>query len=82
LAAKGEANGDRPGSESGAKVWDGFPRNLGDAVFDPPHIASGTGLERDQALAEVSAARERTWRRGEGAGRRIHKWTRIRHGKS
>ena len=39
-----------PRSENGAEVWDGFPRNLGDPVFDLPTIASGTGLERDQAL--------------------------------
>jgi hypothetical protein len=40
----------RPGSESGAKIWDGFSRNLGDPAFDQPRLASGTGLERDQAL--------------------------------
>jgi hypothetical protein len=40
----------RPGSESGAKIWDGFSRNLGDPAFDQPTLASGTGLERDQAL--------------------------------
>ena len=33
-AARGEANPDRPGSEIGAKVQEGFPRNLGDPVFD------------------------------------------------
>ena len=52
-----------PGSESGAEVRDGFSRNLGDPVFDQPTIASGTGLERDQARAELSAARERTLER-------------------
>ena len=40
----------QPGSESGAKVWDGFSRNLGDPALEQPTLASGTGLERDQAL--------------------------------
>jgi len=31
---KGEANPTRPGSETGAKVQEGFPRNLGDPVID------------------------------------------------
>jgi len=39
-------------------------------VIDQPMIASGTGLERDQARAEFSAARERTLERSVGAGKR------------
>jgi len=50
----------RPGSESGAKIGDGFPRNLGAPACDLPRIASGTGLDRGQAGAEISAAPERT----------------------
>ena len=38
---EGEVCADRPGSESGAKVWDGFSRNLGDPVYERLHIASG-----------------------------------------
>lgn len=34
MADIGEANPDRPGSESEAKVREGFPRNLGDPVCD------------------------------------------------
>jgi hypothetical protein len=63
----------RPGSESGAKIWDGFSRNLGDPAFDQPTIASGTGLERGQAGAEISAARERTRRGSVGAEKRKYK---------
>ena len=37
-------------------------------MFDQLEIASGTGLERGQALAEVSTARERTRRRELGRG--------------
>jgi hypothetical protein len=33
-AVNGEANPDRPGSESGAKVQEGFLRNLGDPMID------------------------------------------------
>jgi hypothetical protein len=58
----------RPGSESGAKIWGGFSRNLGGPVFDLPTIASGTGLERGQAGADISAARERTLERIGGSG--------------
>lgn len=37
-------------------------------MFEPTQIASGTGLERGQALAEVSTAREQTrrWELGRG----------------
>ena len=59
-----------PGSQSGAKVRDGLCRNLGDPVTDQPTIASGTGLERDQACAEFSTARERTRRGLVGTGKR------------
>jgi hypothetical protein len=38
---EGEACADRPGSESGAKVWDGFSRNLGDPVYEQLPIAGG-----------------------------------------
>jgi len=58
----------RPGSESGAKIWDGFSRNLGGPVFDLPTVASGTGLDRGQARAELSAAWERTLERIGGSG--------------
>jgi hypothetical protein len=51
-------------------------------VFDLPIIASGTGLERDQARADISAARERTWRGSVGAGKRKYKRLRIRRRKS
>jgi hypothetical protein len=51
-------------------------------VFDLPIIASGTGLERDQARADISAARERTWRGSVGAGKRKYKRPRIRRRKS
>ena len=40
------------------------------------------GLERDLACAEVSAALERTWRRGAGPGERIDKRSRFRCRKS
>jgi hypothetical protein len=44
----------RPGSDNGAEIWDGLSRNPGDPMFDQPKIASGTGLERDQALVSPS----------------------------
>jgi hypothetical protein len=34
LPLKGEADLARPGSETGAKVQEGFPRNLGGPAFD------------------------------------------------
>ena len=37
-------------------------------MFDQRKLASGTGLERGQALAEVSTAREQTRRRELGRG--------------
>ena len=41
VGREGETCADRPGSESGAKVWDGFSRNLRDPVYERLHIASG-----------------------------------------
>jgi hypothetical protein len=58
VAVKGEANASRPGSESGAEVWDGLPRDLGDPAFDQLKQPCGTGLNKlGQALVEVSAAK-------------------------
>ena len=34
MAENGEASPDRPGSESGAEVREGFHRNLGDPMID------------------------------------------------
>ena len=41
----GEDGLDRPGSESGAKVWDGLSRNLGDPALTDCEIADGTAAE-------------------------------------
>jgi hypothetical protein len=38
---EGEACADRPGSESGAKVWDGFSRNLGDRAATLAAVPAG-----------------------------------------
>jgi len=51
---------DRPGSKSGAEVWEGLSRNLGGPVLTDSDSRGCRGLMRDQAHAEVSAVRERT----------------------
>jgi hypothetical protein len=71
-----------PGSQTGAKVRDGLFRNLGAPVIDQPMIASGAGLERDQALRISPAAWERTRRGSVGAGKRKDKRPRTQHRKS
>jgi len=37
----GEVSLNRPGSENGAEVWNGFSRNLGEPVIDLLQIAEG-----------------------------------------
>jgi hypothetical protein len=68
----------RPGSESGAEVWDGFSRNLGDPAFDQPTLASGTGLERDQALRTSPPHGSELGEGSVGAEKRIDKRLRCR----
>lgn len=50
MGREGEAFTDRPGSESGAKTWDGFSRNLGAPVFDVLQIADGAAAQAGPGL--------------------------------